>query len=485
MKRFTALITAVLLVFLSGCGTPKQAEKKEPSFKDKYAGQFRVGFSRVGILPDDPVPLSGYGNNANRISTGYLDEIVFDAIAVSDKDNNTLLLCAYDGIGISNEAPTEDLLNAIKKATGLTEHNIVFTASHSHSSPDPDYSSMRAVQRYNAKVKKKAAEAAVQALNSRVPAKMFYGSTEARNLNFIRHYWGKKTTGEVVAYGDNHNNVGFTGTLTAHITENDPTLHIIKFEREGEKDVYFTSFRAHPKFTGVHGERKDISADWIGAFREEFEKATENSYCSYFQGAAGNMNATGYMDGETLTEDYHEYAKLLNGYAKTAAKSLTEVNTDRVAGKRITVTAEINHDGDSMVPQATAVVAWWKSHDDFSGSIKEAQKYGLYSQFHANAILRNAKMGKTGTIKATAFRIGDIGFSFVPYEQFDTNGAAIEDASPFKYTVSVAYTNGKFAYIPSNYGYEYGCYEADITRYAAGTGEKVADALIEQLKKLK
>ena len=64
---------------------------------------------------------------------------------------------------------------------------------------------------------------------------------------------------------------------------------------------------------------------------------------------------------------------------------------------------------------------------------------------------------------------------------FDTNGMYIKENSQFKTTFVCAYTNGHFGYIASELGYKNGGYEAYISRFEPGTGELVADKLVEML----
>ena len=67
---------------------------------------------------------------------------------------------------------------------------------------------------------------------------------------------------------------------------------------------------------------------------------------------------------------------------------------------------------------------------------------------------------------------------------FDTNCIFIKDNTPFEMTFVVTYCNGHECYIPSQLGFDNGCYEKDNGFFVAGTGEKLADTYVEALKEL-
>jgi hypothetical protein len=83
-----------------------------------------------------------------------------------------------------------------------------------------------------------------------------------------------------------------------------------------------------------------------------------------------------------------------------------------------------------------------------------------------------------------AVSFGDIAICGGMYEMFDTNGMEIKADSPFKMTFVAHMVNGTQGYIPSAMSYENGCYSADITRYAPGSGEELAGHFVDLLTKL-
>lgn len=488
MKRIIAIIMTVCLVLcVAACGESSEKKTadttsaktvKDVKIEDKHKGKFRVGYGREIIMPDDSVPLAGYGNTSKRLSSGYLDELTISCTAVSDEKDNTVLLFAVDLIGISdkNIAVWSEI---ITKATGIKQANIIFNCSHTHSAPDTTNTVIGTIPAFNTKVSEQALNAAIKALNNRFPAKMYYSEIQTSGLNFVRHYFGDDGT----CIGDNHNDTDYTGTIVKHTTESDHTLFVVKFDREGDKDVLYTNFRAHPTMTGG-GSQPDISADWVGQFRLNMEKDLD-CYCSYYQGGAGNQNPKSRIASETAATNHKDHGRLLANYGIEATKNMKEIKTGEIKTLRQEFEGKVNHTEDSKIAQAQIVSNYWKDTNDSTNTKRLAKTYGIASQYHADAILTKSKMNLTSKFQIYAVVIGDLALTFVPFEQFDTNSRFVIDNSPYEYTIAMGYSNGKNGYIPSAYGYEYGCYESDTGKYKPGTGEEIADNLLDMLKKIK
>lgn len=484
MKKVFALFMVVVLTVIafSGCGS-KDTKKTEAKaeIKDEYSGEFRVGFSRVDITPKYSVPLGGFGNAETRMSDGFLDRIVVDSVAVSDQNNETMLLINFDNVGTSIEF-MNTILNDVAKNSGVNKNNIFITCSHSHSCPTSS-SSLGVTNTYNSQLKAWIIEAAVNSLNDRAPSEIYYGETEAAGISYVRHYFA--ADGGTVT--DNHDSRKDSNSeIIKHCTDVDPTLYVLKFARKGDgkKDILYTTWRSHPQMTGGSG-KYDISADWIGAYRSYVEENVKDCYCSYYQGAAGNINPTSRLASDNSTSDHREKGKQLGDYLLPVLKNLKKVEAGNIKTSKLNVTEQINHDNDKLSGIAHQEALEWKEHNNVTTANAIGLPYGIYSPYHANRIVNNSKLGKESSFDISVAQIGDIGFTFVPYEMFDTNSCFVLDNSPYKYQIVLGYTNGKFGYVASTGAYEYGCYEADIGMYRKGTGEDVAEKLVQQLKKLK
>ena len=132
MKKILVLLLVFLLV-LAGCGkTPAQ----QPAAQEQTTQitEFSVGYSSRIVNPDEPVRLSGYGNEGTR----YLKEINGDikvfVIAISDGQGNDILWINTDLIQIS-AGNGETMQMMINMATGVPTERIYISGNHSHSAP--------------------------------------------------------------------------------------------------------------------------------------------------------------------------------------------------------------------------------------------------------------------------------------------------------------------------------------------------------------
>lgn len=482
MKRILSLILTVIMVLaLTACGG-KTAETTASNITDAYKGEFRVGFGKVNITPEYSLALQGYGNIEKRMSQGFLDYIYTICIAISDNDNNTVLLFNNDNCNFAVEYANR-FRTAVSQATGVPFDNIYMNCTHTHSAPalGANTKLVPMTLQYIDDLCKWTSEAAVEALNDRAPAEIYVGSSEAVGLNFVRHYFDVNG----LCYGNNHNSTIHADPVK-HTTDADPTAYVVRFIRQGDKkDILYTNWRAHPTRTGgitIY----DISSDYVGPLRDKIESDLD-VLCAYYEGAAGNINPVSEIASEkTYPSDYVEYGQAIAQYIINIADSLTKVESGTVKASNKTLSCKVNHTQDNLAGMAAEVSAIFAATNDPHTAQAAGAKYGIYSAYHASAIRSRAKMGTTSDVNIYTLTIGDsLAFTYVPFEQFDTNGVYIEENSPYKYTIVQGYTNGSLGYIPSAYGYEYGCYEADTGKFQSGTGEEIAEALVNMLKSSK
>ena len=64
----------------------------------------------------------------------------------------------------------------------------------------------------------------------------------------------------------------------------------------------------------------------------------------------------------------------------------------------------------------------------------------------------------------------------LPGEMFVELGLALEEASPFQYTMVHTLANGAIGYVPNRRAYPEGAREAEATRCAPGSGERLIEA---------
>ena len=486
MKKIIALLlVAVMVLAAVGCAkteTKPEAQNQEASTASSQEKTFRVGYARLDITPEEPVPLGGFGNCDRRISTVILRRLYITCVAITDEQDNTVLMYGCDFIN-----PYASLMNArpvVAQATGVPEHQILINSSHTHAGPDQGSSQFQSIQNWITLVNGQMVIAGQQAMEDRKPATMSYGSIETENLNFIKHYYNVDASGQKQFFGDNFGTQVLDET-TQHTTQIDQTMFLVEFQREGDKPVVMASWRAHPLLDGG-STRTELSSDYPGAFREAMELQYDCHFV-YYQGAAGNNNSSSRLAKEVRTKNTAEYGALLAGYALEGLKNnMTDVGNPGLVQSRYTLLEQdVNHDTDSLYIAAQQVQAVWKTTNVFAEAKAVGMPYGIRSPYHANAIVNRYNKPATATSELNAVALGDhVAFVSAPNELYDQLGEMTEASSTYPMTVTLGYTNGYTGYIPTLYGFEYTSYETDVCWFKAGIGEIMVDTFLSMLDEM-
>ena len=447
MKRIFALFLSVLTVLpLCACSsgleataptaertaTAEQSEtrvKTEEEEKDTspivYPKDcFSVGYSRVDITPE--VPIHTYdGAIAHKVH----DPIQMTCIAMCD-GTDVFLLFGLDLRGIPTSFANY-AASVIEKQFGIPQERVYLNCTHTHTSPDtteePD------VLKWRQLFIKQLPVATEKALRDLTPAKVFGGVSHTEGITFVRRY--------LLADGTYKFNPSQADMPVAHESEADTEMRVLRFQREGKKDVVAVNYQTH--YGSVGSLYPDsVSADFVHWLREDVEDQMDCHF-AYIQGAAGNLNFVSMLEGERKYPTFVEAIPALVEDIQDAIKAETELATGKI--------------------QSTMVVYPGKAWD-----------------YETNSI--------TGTreIHLRAVGFGDLGFAGAPYEMFDINGIQIRQASPYKMTFISAYTGGRNGYVAHAEGYEHGAYEAQWgTMVAPGSGEEFANELVRMLNECK
>ena len=419
MKKLIAIMLCLCMVLpVFGCAKEETTEIENTTLQ--------VGYGRVDISPYDlSMPLRGYGNPLERFSTEVEDPIYATCVAFTDVNGNTILLYHMDLC----TAYSELLMNrrSISKATGVPTSNIMISATHNHSSPELNVTN-DAVSRYVELLQEWMVEAAEAAMADRKPAEMYMTTTTLENMNFVRHY--VMSDGSIV--GDNFGSPSGK-TYVKHTVDADNTMQILRFVREGGKDVVMVNWQTHPLRNSSSTSTR-ISSDIVGTMRDYVEEKMGCNF-AYFSGASGNIDPSSRISKENVTYNYVEQGQKMGEYAVAACQNMTKVNTHNVQVTSETYTASSTTESD-------------RDFDIF------------------------------------AFSIGDVGFICAPYEMFSENGQQIKEGSPFKMTFVITYANGGNAYVASEATYAYGGYEVEYHNYVKGTAEELVTRYIALLNQL-
>jgi len=424
MKRTIALIlsTILLLTFFSGCSQSSGETTAAP-----IAHTIQVGFGRADFTPTESLPIGSSYYGEPKMSTGVINPLMATCVAFTDETGNTVLLFHMDLGGI--QEPQIYARGIIAKKLGIPANQIMVTATHTHAVPRV-IETNKAVLDWSASISDKMLEAAQAALVDRKPAQMYTASIQCENLNFIRHYLMSDGTYAGSNFGSFEGN-----EIIGHTEEPDKTLQLIKFIREGGKDVILANWQGHPH--RIHsGSGTTFGSDIVGVMRDVLEDQLDCNF-AYFSGASGNVNNNSRIASEQITKNYLEHGQALASYAVQAAANFQQ------------------------------------------------QKIGKVQIIGENVKCTNKDGNSTLDVPLFAFSLGNVGFVTAPYEMFNSQGMAIKASSPFNFTFVCTYANGHNGYIPDKKTIDtYDSYEEKGSKYAPGTAEQLTAAHIAMLNEL-
>ena len=476
MKKWFAFFLALCMALsLMACGGDETAKETTAAGKAEAPATFMAGFGKEIFTPEESVPMGGYGNSKERMSTGKLSELEARAVAVTDENGDSLIFLVGDlswcpgGLGNS-------IRSSIENKLGVPADHVIMSGTHSHGTVDTDLVDMPVIQRFNVKYVEAMVKAAEKAMEDRSPAQAYAGVAETEGLNFVRRYFMDDGS----LSGDNTPGTGTT--LVSHETEADGQLQLVKFVREEGKDIVLTNFQCHPH---LEGKTTNLSAQVVGTFRDAME-AELGVHCLYWQGASGNLNSNSYITGENRTTDRKEWGQLLCGYAKEVYNDLTAVKTGPVKVTQTCYKGKVNHEYDYLTNTASTVWATFEQTNDHKLAMTYAEGTPITSVYHANRIKGNAQLGETKDMDLYAWSCGDLAGVVVPYEMFDTNGMEIKSGSPFEMTFIISYAwPGYRGYIASEAAWKNGGYECDNSVYVRGAAEELVASYLGMLNELK
>ena len=459
-KYFTTDMTDVKLVNHNGY-TAMVSSSTDVSNVISSDNQFRVGYSIVSINTTvKGLGMSSWGNPNGRSTDGtYNYELMATTVAVTDKENNTFLMITVD-LQNPPHSMQDEYLKRIGEMTGVPAENIIVTATHTHNAPGTGSSSNGDTQDYRIFVFNQLVKGAMEAMADRAPATMKTGSFDTQGMNYSRHYYYYKNndkTTEKIYYGDQYGQAPKNGETIYRVRQGDETMHMVSFERTDKKPIIMVNWRAHPHRSGGR-EKVTLDADVIGATRAYIHNKT-NYLFAYYQGAAGNMNTTSRISGETyksgkITEFGNELGRqLVNGMNK-----LQPAETGLIETTKILYDAEVDHSQDDKYDDAVALREYYYANPTemnvYDNQIAKAAEYGFTSVSHATRLIAKYGLGETKQMELNIFSIGDsFALYTAPAELWDSFSEETEALSPFPMTFTIGYCNGGVAYIPYKLDY--------------------------------
>jgi hypothetical protein len=299
-------------------------------------------------------------------------------------------------------------------------------------------------------------------------------------MAWVRHYKMADGTFAVANYGSFKKS-----TIVGHASEADTQMQLIKFVRpaEGKKDVIVFN---HPAHATMNQKSILLSADFPAPAREYIAEKT-GALVAYFIAGAGDQVPSSRIESEQFSPDYRVFGEEIGRIAVSALENMTKLEDTELRFNKRTFVGQSNQEGLDRLDDAIAVSKVWEQvggRGTPEGKVA-AKERGFSSVYAVTAILNRARFEPTRSLVLYTLAIGNVGMIFAPYEMFGASAMRVKEGSPYDMTFVVSCSQNHDGYLPSRLGWQLMCYEAQITRYAPGTAEQLAEEYISMLEDMK
>ena len=374
------------------------------------------------------------------------------------------------------DATTLEARKRVVEATGIAGQWIQFTSTHTHSAPTV-YPGGHGYEEFMEIYYPAVVQAARDALADREEAAILAGQTQAKGMTFVRRY--KLADG---TYEGASGNTSTCKELVDHVYPSDETVQMIRFVRKEKKDVLLCNLGAHATFNGATS-KTDLSADFPSAIRDCIE-ARQGCLVAYFIAAAGDQTPNSRMKSDNHGLNYRQYGDRIGQLICEAMPKLQPVKAGKLRVRFGQCQVPTNRENLHRLEDAKKV---WQLFREvgFKESNPVAHANGFASVYEAFAIVRHADLPDTKEIGVNALALGDLAMIFASYEMYSDNARYVRENSPYGMTFVTSCANGNNGYLPSDIGYEIGCYEAYASNVGRGAGEQLTEKFLELLRQLK
>jgi len=422
----------------------------------------KAGFARVDVTPPLGAELSGYFYI--RHAKGVLDPLELNAVAVSN-GTDTVILMAIDFIGIRMNY-MDQLRVLIAQRTGVPKNNILIAALHQHTScclADGRETNLTD-KTFLDVLFRKFGDAAQMAIDDLKEAAVSVAAQEvAEPIAFVRRYF--------TADGGVATNPSSKLTLTGRCDEADNTMRLVRFHREGAKDIAILNFSTHPDVIG--GEY--MSADWPGFTRRFVEKDIPDVSCLFFTGCQGDSNHVDFFKpkDQRLKGERYEHSRYMG---RTVADAVVKAwdYTEPVSGDAISgqITVVYNRTNTVDIEKYDEYKAWYEDYE--AGKLDP--KPHITELAYATRIINLRTSPIFRPVPLTAIAVGGVLFFGFGGEAFTAYGQAIRDLAPDKFVVCSVCTNGYEGYFPTEKAFAQGGYESKSSLFTPTLEKEILSA---------
>jgi neutral ceramidase len=271
----------------------------------------------------------------------------------------------------------------------------------------------------------------------------------------------------------------------------DPEIITLSVTQDGKPKGVIVNFACHA--TTLTGNNWLYTADYPGYLGEAVKRVKGKDYMPmFFNGCCGNVTQVDYRVG--FPDTYQECQRI--GYI-LGVSALEAINNEKpVSSDIIAVSKE-------MVPLKHITITG-EQYAWAQGVMKKVEREGMPplqadgipdAQYAKDWIEMHRTQDVVDSLEVMVVRIGDVAFVGLPGEMFTEFGMDIKAKSPCRNTMVMGLTNDEKGYFPTKVSFTQGPkgftpmitgYETTpgTTKYEIGSGERLAESAIKQLKAL-
>ena len=395
----------------------------------------KIGIASIDITPQHPVWMTGDGNRDHR-SEGVYQSLIAGAISIAGDVDEVLILTA-DLIGY-DLAYAATAKNRIADSTGLLPRQVVLTATHTHCAPFfyPMAMPGEVEKGYAEFLLNQLVQVAVAAKNQQ---------TEG-TVGFSR---GRSEFGVSRRLPDGEGGVRFAPNPNGPMDRDLDTLWFSNIG--GELIGSLTIFGCHPTSRGGYM----LGGDYPGFLCRALSEQTGAPSC-FATGCAGNIRPwfKGENDGFNTPslEELESASRRIADEVMQSRQNATPVNAEGLC-----TTSEFHHLPYAELPD-----------DDEFRDKAENHTNPLIRHWASEMLTLSEAGGLPGScpqeIQVVQFN-EDMQTVFLGGEVLTEIGLHIKSALQPTTTITVAYSNGLIAYVPSKETYDLGGYEVDGSHF--------------------
>ena len=434
----------------------------------------KAGFARLDVTPPLGLPLAGHFKY--RYSDGVLDPIELVALAASDGEK-TVLIIAADLAGMWEKWTTE-IRELIYQQTGVPIEHIYIQCLHQHTSVEIGYNPhLYNVYGYNRFfdsayydiLYRKFVDVSRMAIDDLGEARMSVAEQKtAEDISFIRRYRMKDGS---IRTNPGRKNID---NIESAIGEADNTVRLVKFQREGAKDIALVNFSTHPDVIG--GTK--ISADWPGFVRRMTETDIPNTHCIFLNGVQGDTNHFKIFEEPTKLSKY-EYSAYMGRVITDVVVDIWNKTEEKevvsVSGQSEMTYIPTNASRIDEVEKCRQLKRKIEDGTYIAGSMGERADIDRIAELYNQSLFQK--------VAVSLIKIGDVAFVGYGGEPFTEYAAEIRTAAPERFIITTCITNSYSGYFPTKEAFAEGGYEVKSSNFTIDLVDILQNKVKEMLAK--